>query len=200
MLNTRSSVAALCMVLLGGCASMPAEMVLDPKVHPPQGGVVVGALINGGPYGTWLEFRDTRTGKSFGWGPKDYYSAWLPAGEYEVQGLGSRQGLMGAYSQPLRFTVKDGAINYLGEMAYDCPPSARPAALYGVQDCGFLAMFSCSVPRASAGICVVDRQDQALKNFLARFPRYAGMPIHTSLMSMRQPPALDMGLLPADAQ
>lgn len=186
MLKTRRILASCFIGLLAGCASMPEEMTLDSKVNSAQNaGLVVGALINGGPYGTWLEFRDTRTGKSYGWGAKDYYSAWLPAGEYEVYKLGSRRGVMGAFSKPLRFTVKQGDINYLGEMLYGCPLDARPMALYGVMNCGFLALGNCSVPSPTQSLCVVDRQEQAVRSFLRKNSKYTGMPVRSSLMSAR---------------
>lgn len=186
MLKSRQALAIAFTGLLAGCSSMPAEMALDSKVYSAQNaGLVVGALIEGGPYGTWLEFHDINTGKDYGWGAKNYYSAWLPAGEYEVKALGSRRGVMGPYSTPLRFNVKQGEINYLGEMVYDCQSPARPTALYGVQNCGFLALGTCSIPNASAGICVVNRQAQAIRAFLKKNPDHAHMPVRTSVMSTR---------------
>lgn len=167
-----------------GCSSMPADMTLDSKEYSAQNaGLVVGALIEGGPYGTWLEFRDINTDKSYGWGAKDYYSAWLPDGDYEVRELGARRGVMGAYSGSLRFTVKRGHINYLGEMVYSCPPPARPAALYGVKSCGFLALGKCSVPSPTESICIVDRQEQAIRSFLKKHPEYLDMPVRSSVMA-----------------
>lgn len=174
------------MGLIAGCAQMPEDMTLDSKVNSAQNaGLVVGALVNndGGAFGTWLEFRDTRTGKSYGWGAKDYYSAWLPAGDYELYKVGARRGVMGAFGKPLRFTVKQGDINYLGEILYGCPLDARPTAFYGVMNCGFLALGNCSVPSPTASLCVVDRQEQVIKNFLRKNPGYADMPVRSSLMS-----------------
>lgn len=185
MFNTRLTFAIVFVSLLTGCSSMPTEIALGSKVYSAQNaGLVVGALIEGGPYGTWLEFREINTDKNYGWGAKDYYSAWLPAGEYEVQALGSRRGVMGPYSSPLRFNVKQGEINYLGEMVYDCQSPARPTALYGVQSCGFLAMGKCSVPHPTAGVCVVNRQEQTIRTFLKKHPDHADMPVRSSVMSM----------------
>ncbi|MBD1553111.1 hypothetical protein [Pseudomonas typographi] len=172
--------------LLAGCTPMPTSMALDSTAYNAQNaGLVVGALIEGGLYGTYLEFRDTSNGKTYGWGAQDDYSAWLPAGEYEVSRLGNRQGVMGAYSRPLRFTVKQGQLNYLGEMVYGCPTVAQPAAVYGVMSCGFLALGECTVPYASINVCVVDRQDQALKYFLQQHPERASLPVHSEVMSQR---------------
>ncbi|MGE8496073.1 MAG: hypothetical protein ACN6O6_01085 [Pseudomonas sp.] len=175
---------AICLAgALAGCASMPEEMALDSTVHSEaNAGLVVGALIEGGPYGTWLEFRDINTGKTYGWGAKNYYSAWLPAGEYEVSSLGSRRGVMGPYLKPLRFSVTQGQINYLGELVYGCPSSSRPDAVYGVKNCGFLALGSCSVPSPDVSICIVNRQEQAVRSFLLKNPDRADLPVRASLM------------------
>lgn len=188
MLKTLRVLVGCFIGLMAGCQSMPKEMALDSKVSSAQrAGLVVGALLDTdrGAFGTWLEFRDTRTGQTYGWAVQDYYSAWLPAGEYEVFKLGARGGAMGAFTNPLRFSVKQGDINYLGEMLYDCPQEARPSALYGVIRCGFLALGSCSVPSPNASVCVVDRQDQAIRSFLRKNPKYTDMPVRSSLMSAR---------------
>lgn len=180
----RNLLAIFSFGVLVGCSSMPPEMELDSKVYSGQNaGIVVGALIEGGPYGTWLEFRQTETGQSFGWGAKDYFSAWLPAGDYEVHTLGSRRGVMAAYSKPLRFTVRKGHINYLGEMVYDCQMASRLSALYGVKSCGALALGECSVPVPTMKICVVDRKEQAVLNFRKRYPDYSSLPIASSVMA-----------------
>jgi hypothetical protein len=172
--------------LLAGCSSMPAPMALDSTVYNEQNaGLVVGALIQDGPYGTYLEFRDITSDKTYGWGAKDDYSAWLPAGEYEVSRLGHRRGVMGAYSKPLRFTVTQGKLNYLGEMVYGCSAVAQPVAMYGVMNCGFLALGECTVPHASVNVCVVDRQDQAIKHFLQQHPDKSLLPVHNAIMSRR---------------
>ncbi|OLS62694.1 hypothetical protein [Pseudomonas putida] len=177
----------LCSVLLiASCAQMPEEMALDSKVYSANNaGLVTGALADTGPYGTWLEFRDVRTGKSFGWAAKGYYSAWLPAGDYEVSGLGSRAGALGAFGDPLRFTVEQGKVNYLGELVNGCPYPAVPTARYGLKNCGALALGTCSVPRPSIGLCVVDRQKQAMRVFLKEHPGYTGLPVRTALMGVR---------------
>lgn len=170
--------------LLTGCSSMPEDIALNSSVHNAQNaGLVVGTLLEGGPYGTYLEFRDIKSDKTYGWAPKDDYSAWLPAGEYEVSRLGNRRAVMGAYSRPLRFSVTKGQINYLGEVVYDCSSVAQPVALYGVMDCGFLALANCTVPRPSVNICVVDRQDQAISHFLQQHPEQAVLPVHNAVMS-----------------
>lgn len=172
--------------LLAGCAPMPTSMALDSTVYNAQNaGLVVGELLEGAPYGTFLKFRDTNTGKTYGWSAQDDYSAWLPAGEYEVSRLGHRRGVMGAYSKPLRFSVKQGQINYLGEMVYGCPALAQPAAVYGVINCGFLAMGECTVPGPTINVCVLDRQDQALKRFLQQHPERASLPVRNAVMSIR---------------
>lgn len=184
MIRTHQLLAICLAGLMTGCASMPTEMALESKVYSAQNaGLVVGALTEAGPYGTWLEFRNIETGQSYGWGAKDYYSAWLPSGEYEVHRLGSRRGVMAAYSKPLRFTVNQGDINYLGEMIYGCPLAARPAALYGIRNCGLLALGECSVPSPTRSICVVNRQEQTIRNFLKRNPEFSSMPIRSSVMS-----------------
>jgi hypothetical protein len=184
MLNSHHLFAMGLAALLAGCSTLPPSMALDSKEYNAQNaGLVVGSLIEGGPYGTWLEFRDIKTGKTFGWGPKDDYSAWLPAGEYEVSSLGHRRGTMGPYSKPLRFTVTQGQINYLGEMVYACSSVAQPAATYGVKNCGFLAAGECTVPRADVYVCVEDRQGQAIKHFLQQHPEQSGLPVHNALMS-----------------
>lgn len=128
-------------------------------------------------------FRDIKTGKTYGWGAKDYYSAWLPAGQYEVSALGSRRGVMGPYQAPLRFDVVQGQINYLGEMVYGCSASTRPEALYGVKSCGFLALGTCSVPSPTVGVCIVDRQAQAVRSFLRKNPERSTLPVRSSLMA-----------------
>ncbi|WP_231570157.1 MULTISPECIES: hypothetical protein [Pseudomonas] len=162
---------------------MPEEMGLDSKVYSEKNaGLVVGAMVNSGPYGTWLEFRNIKTDKRFGWGAKDYYSVWLPAGEYEVSSLGSRRGVMDPYSSPLRFSVAQGQLNYVGELVYGCPSESRPAALYGVRNCGLLALGSCSVPSPSVGVCTVDRQQQTLRRFLKMHPEFADMPVRSAVM------------------
>lgn len=171
---------------LVGCSSLPAEMALNSPVYDEKNaGLVVGALLEGGPCGTYLEFRDTKSNQTYGWGPKDDYAAWLPAGDYEVSGLGNRQGLMGAYSKPSRFTVTQGQLNYLGEMVYGCSAVAQPVAVYGVKNCGFLALGECSVPRPSVNVCVVDRQDQAIRHFLQEHPERQALPVHNAVMSRR---------------
>ena len=186
MFKMRLCLVVCLSVLITGCSSMPAEVALDSKAYSAENaGLVVGALIEGGPYGTWLEFRDVNTAKTYGWAAKDYYSAWLPAGVYEVSRLGSRRGAMAAYSKPLRISVKQGYINYLGEMTYGCPLLAQPEALYGVMSCGFLALGRCSVPSPSAGICIADRQQQAIRHFLKTHPEYAEMSVHSSVLSTR---------------
>ncbi|AHZ77140.1 hypothetical protein DW66_2629 [Pseudomonas putida] len=146
---------------------------------------MIGALIGGGPYGTYLEFQDINSHKTYGWGPKDDYSAWLPAGEYEVTRLGHRRGVMGPYSSPLRFTVNQGKLNYLGEMVYDCSSVAQPVALYGVMNCGFLALDECTVPHATVNVCVVDRQGQAIKHFMQQHPEQSRLPVQNAVMSLR---------------
>ncbi|WP_024694854.1 hypothetical protein [Pseudomonas syringae] len=184
MLNPYHLVAIGLAGLLAGCATMPTAMTLDSTVYNVHNaGVVVGALIEGGPYGTYLEFRDTRSGKTYGWGARDDYSAWLPAGEYEVSRLGHRRGVMGAFSKPLRFTVNQGQLNYLGELVYGCSSIELPTAVYGVMDCGLLALGECTVPRGSINVCVVDRQLPALKHFLRQHPELASLPVHNAIMS-----------------
>ncbi|KTB84833.1 hypothetical protein AO070_01495 [Pseudomonas syringae pv. syringae PD2766] len=169
--------------LIAGCSSMPAEMALDSKTYSAQNaGLIAGALIKGGDFGTWFELRDINTGKTYGWAAKDYYSAWLPAGEYELYRLGSRRGVMGAYGRPLRFTVKQGELNYVGELVYGCSLDARPTALYGAMSCGLLALGECSVPYPSVSICMVDRQEQAVKSFMKKNPEYVNMPVRSSVM------------------
>ncbi|MDO7928880.1 hypothetical protein Q6A51_19000 [Pseudomonas sp. KFB-139] len=186
MLKLRQLLAVCFVGSLAGCASMPDEMKLDSKVYSAQNaGLVVGTFIQEGAFGTWLGFRDVNTGKNYGWGAKDYYSAWLPAGEYEVSRMGARRGVMGAYSKPLRFTVKQGEINYLGEMVYGCPSSSPTAALYGVMSCGFLALGECTVPYPTERICVVDRQEQATRILLKQNPEYSNLPVRGSVMSVR---------------
>lgn len=69
---------------------MPAEMSLDSSPRSARdAGLIVGSLVDSGPYGTWIGFRHLQTGQVMGWGAKDLYSAWLPAGDYEVQEMGS---------------------------------------------------------------------------------------------------------------
>ena len=184
MFRVRQLLIVCFVLLLAGCASVPPEIALDSKVNSAQNaGLVVGSFIQGGPYGTWMNFRNVDTDKSYGWGAKDYYSVWLPAGEYEVTQLGARRGVMGPYSAPLRFTVKTGVINYLGELVYDCPSYPAPTALYGVMNCGFLALGKCTVPHANSGICIVDREEQALRSFLKSNPTYSNMSTRSSLMT-----------------
>ncbi len=184
MSKIRSLLTLFAVALMAGCAPMPAEMQLDSQQSSAKdAGMVVGALVGGGPYGTYLEFRHLATGKVYGWGAKDYYSAWLPAGEYEVSQLGSRRGVMGPYTAPLRFDVRQGSINYLGEMVYGCRSPSQPAALYGVKYCGFLALGTCRVSEASAAICMVDRQEQAVRSFLKQHPEYAHMQVQKAVMS-----------------
>ena len=172
--------------MIGGCATMPDEIRLDSAVYSADNaGLVTGALAEGGPYGTWIEFLNLDTGKSVGWGAQNYYTAWLPPGHYEVHSLGSRRGVMGPYSSPLRFTVQQGAINYLGEMTYGCSSLVRPDAVYGVKDCGFLALFSCDVPAPSIGVCVEDRQEQSVRRLLKKNPEYAHLPVRSAVMSQQ---------------
>ncbi|MDS9879073.1 hypothetical protein RMI40_30015 [Pseudomonas protegens] len=184
MFGSRNIFAIGLIGLLAGCSSMPAEMALNSPVYNAQNaGLVVGALLEGGPYGTYLEFRDIKSDKTYGWGPKDDYSAWLPAGDYEVSRLGHRRGVMGAYSKPLRFTVTQGQLNYLGEMVYGCSAVAQPAAVYGVLNCGVLALGECTVPSPNVNVCVVDRQDQAIRHFLQQHPEQAPLPVRNAVMS-----------------
>jgi len=184
MLYSRYIVATGLAGVLAGCSSLPPEMALDsPVYNAKNAGLVVGTLIEGGPYGTYLEFRDNKTDKTYGWGPKDDYSAWLPAGDYEVSRLGHRRGVMGAYSKPLRFTVTQGQINYLGELVYGCSSVSQPAAVYGVMNCGLLAPGTCTVPSPSINVCVVDRQDQAIKHFVQQHPEQSQLAVHSALMS-----------------
>lgn len=186
MFRSRHILAFGLIGLLAGCSTLPKDNALNSSVYNAQNaGLVVGTLIEGGPYGTYLEFRDIKGGKTYGWGPKDDYSAWLPAGDYEVSRLGHRRGVMGAYSKPLRFSVTNGQINYLGEMVYGCSDVAQPVAVYGVMYCGFLALAECTVPSPSVNICVVDRQDQAIKRFLQQHPEYAPLPVHEAVMMRR---------------
>lgn len=185
-----NKVSQLCAIgvtaLISACSALPPEMALDSKVYSAENaGLVLGSLIEGGPYGTWISFREVNTGKTYGWGPKDYYSAWMPAGTYEVSDLGSRRGLMGAYSKPLRFTVTNGQINYLGEMTYDCPLAVHPAAIYGVKNCGILALATCSVDYPSIAVCVADRQEQSVRTFVKQHPQYSKLPVTSSVMSTR---------------
>ncbi|RZI73410.1 MAG: hypothetical protein EOP13_12010 [Pseudomonas sp.] len=184
MLGSQHILALGLTASLMGCSSLPEDIALNSPVYNAQNaGLVVGTLIEGGPYGTYLEFRDIKSDKIFGWGPKDDYSAWLPAGDYEVSRLGNRRGVMGPYYKSLRFSVAKGQINYLGEMVYDCSEVARPAAVYGVMDCGFLALGQCTVPRPSVNICVVDREAQAIGYFLHQHPEHAALPVHNAVMS-----------------
>lgn len=186
MLDTHHIFAIGLVGLLAGCSSMPPEMALNSPVNNAKNsGLVVGSLIEGGPYGTYLEFRDIKSNKTYGWGPKDDYSGWLPAGEYEVSRLGHRRGVMGPYSKPLRFSVTQGQLNYLGEMVYGCSAVAQPAAVYGVMNCGLLALGECTVPSPSVNVCVVDREDQALKLFLQQHPEQKSLPVHNAVMSRR---------------
>lgn len=183
-------VSQLCVIgvtaLVSACSSLPPEMALDSKVYSAENaGIVLGALVEGGPYGTWLTFRDVNTGKEYGWAPKDYYSAWLPASTYEMTDLGSRRGVMGPYSKPLRFTVTKGQINYVGEMTYGCQLAAHPAAIYGVKNCGLLALGTCTVDYPSIGVCVVDRQEQSVRTFIKQHPQFSELPVKPAVMSTR---------------
>ena len=92
---------------------------------------------------------------------------------------------MGAYSKPLSFTVTQGQLNYLGEMVYGCSAIAEPVAVYGVMNCGFLALGECTVPSPSVNICVVDRQDQTIAHFLQQHGEYEALPVHNAMMSRR---------------
>lgn len=177
-------IAALAgMGLLAGCASLPPDMAVDsPVYNQANAGLVVGSLSNGGPYGTFLEFRNLASGALHGWGPKDDYAVWLPAGEYEVAHIGNRRGVMGPYTRPLHFTVKQGQVNYVGEMVYDCSDLARPTAMYGVKYCGLLALGRCSVSSPDVNICVVDRQRQAIKYFQRQHPEQSSLPVHRAFM------------------
>ncbi|WP_245586752.1 hypothetical protein [Pseudomonas cremoricolorata] len=169
--------------LLASCATLPPEMALEStKYNQDNAGLVVGSLTGGGPYGTFLQLRNIASGELHGWGQKDDYAAWLPAGEYEVSRLGSRRGSMGPYSQPLRFSVKQGQINYVGEMVYGCSRYGQPAAVYGVLDCGLLALGTCDVPNPSVNICVVDRQSQALDYFQQQHPQQPVLSVRSALM------------------
>ncbi|MDZ5602766.1 hypothetical protein SJI00_08270 [Pseudomonas sp. RP23018S] len=169
--------------LLTGCASLPAEMAVDsPLYNQNNAGLVVGSLSDGGPYGTFLEFRNKATGDVRGWGPKDDYAAWLPAGDYEVTQLGHRRGTMGPYSHALQFTVKKGQINYVGEMVYGCSDLAQPTAVYGVKYCGLLALGTCEVTSPDVNVCVVDRQQQAIKYFLRQHPQQSSLTVRSALM------------------
>lgn len=172
------------LALLVGCAPMPAEMSLDSSPRSARdAGLIVGSLVDGGPYGTWIGFRHLQTGQAMGWGAKDLYSAWLPAGDYEVQEMGSRRGTMGPFGAPLRFTVKQGEINYLGELLYNCPEPIESAARYGVMQCGLFALGTCKVTYASARICIVNRQESALRSFLKEHPEHSALPVRSALMS-----------------
>jgi hypothetical protein len=115
-------------------------------------------------------------------GGEENYSAWLPAGEYEVSRLGNRQGVMAAYSKSLRFSVAQGRLNYLGEVVYDCSYAADTVVFYGVIDCGILALGRCIVPRPSVNVCVVDRQHQTVDYFLRQHSEYSNLPIKNALM------------------
>lgn len=183
MLGKGRFIALGLLLSLAGCAQLPEEMALTSKTYSAQNaGLVVGALVSDGPYGTWLQFSDINTGKTYGWGAKDYYSVWLPAGDYQVSELGARRGVMGPFAAPLRFRVQNGVINYVGELVYGCPRYPAPTAYYGVKNCGLLALATCTVPNADVGMCVVDRQPQALKRFLRANPAYTNMPINPALM------------------
>lgn len=176
-------VLGLSMVVIASCASVPSEIALGSRVYNAgNAGLAVGSLVGGGPYGTWLEFREVESGKSYGWGVKDEYAVWLPPGKYEVYKLGARQGVMGAFSAPLTFSIEVGAINYLGELVYGCPAVLRPEALYGVMDCGFLAAGQCTVPAPSEGICIADKQTQAVDHLLGKTPSLSAMDIRYAAM------------------
>nr|WP_298165778.1 hypothetical protein [uncultured Pseudomonas sp.] len=171
------------MAVIASCASVPPEIALGSRVYNAgNAGLAVGSLVGGGPYGTWLEFREVESGKSYGWGVKGEYAVWLPPGEYEVYKLGARQGVMGAFSEPLTFNIEIGAINYLGELIYGCPVVLRPEALYGVMDCGFLAAGQCTVPAPSEGICVSDKQTQAVDHLIGKTSSLSAMDIKSAVM------------------
>lgn len=169
--------------VIASCASVPSEIDLDSQVYNAENaGLAVGSLTGSGPYGTWLEFREVESGKSYGWGAKDDYAVWLPPGKYEVYKLGARQGVMGAFSAPLTFSLEVGAVNYLGELVYGCPAVLRPEAMYGVMDCGFLAAGNCTVPAPSEAICIVDRQIQAVDHLFKKTPALSVMNIRPAVM------------------
>jgi hypothetical protein len=57
--------------LLAGCSPMPASLALDSPVYNAQNaGLVTGTLIGGGPYGTYLEFRNMTRNQVYGWGAR----------------------------------------------------------------------------------------------------------------------------------
>ncbi|MDU8498113.1 hypothetical protein RYB01_02830 [Pseudomonas syringae] len=183
MLKFLRFAAVLLAGLMAGCSSIPSETALNSTTYSAQNaGLIVGALVNGEGYGTWFELRNTDTGKTYGWAARDYYSAWLPAGNYELQRLGGRRGVLGAYARPLHFSVKQGALNYLGELVYDCPLDAWPSTQYGPVNCGFLALGECSVPYSSVKTCMVDRQEQAVRSFIRKNPEYSNMPVRSAVM------------------
>lgn len=181
----RTSLSLASSVLLATACSNnppPANALGSAVYSQANAGLVLGAIARGGPYGTGISFKHLPTGQLFSWSIKDYYSAWLPAGEYEVESLGSRAGSLGPYDKSLHFTVKQGQLNYVGELGYGCAYKASPAAEYGVRYCGLLGLGSCSVSYPHMPLCVTDRAAVSVRNFIGLHPQYADLPVTTALM------------------
>jgi hypothetical protein len=177
-----------CSLLILGCAT-EAPQISNPNpavatATPPENtGVIVGRIADNGTFGTGISFTSVITGlKHSVLGAKEY-SIQLPEGEYELSGIGSRAGSLGAFKTPLTFKVISKQINYVGTVSVGCVTQSSIGAWYGVKNCGFLALSDkCTVAKAQVPMCVIDEQKDTISSFLAKNPAFASMPVVSASM------------------
>lgn len=175
---------AVTAMMLAGCASGPLHQpsTKSGAYGPSNAGLVVGRIRDGELFGTFIEFKAVTTGVRYPYRFAKDYSMWLPEGEYLVNGIGNRAGVLGPFERPLGFQVKTGQIAYVGTIYYGCSQRSRNIAWYGIKRCGFLALSECTVPVAHVPMCVIDEQDQTIKAFQDQQPEVAALPVESYLM------------------
>lgn len=184
---------ASCLLVIFGCATE------TPRISNPtpasntsvttsatlgSTGVVVGRMGgDSGTFGTGISFTSLATGQKYSILGVKEYSIQLPEGEYELSGIGSRAGSLGAFKKPLTFNVASKKINYVGTVSIGCSTQSSIGAWYGVKNCGFLALSDkCTVAKAQVPMCVVDEQKDAIGSFLEKNPEFSSLPVVSATM------------------
>jgi len=179
----RSLFLVTAVTLLCACAGPRQRNAPTSDIYGPgNAGLVVGHLRNEGLLGTGLSFKNSSTDQRFGYTGARDFSMWLPEGIYELSSVGSRAGTLGPFQTPLSFSVRKGAIAYVGTVSIGCLPPSPAVKWYGLLNCGLLALGTCTVPSAQVPMCVLDEKAQTIKVFFETYPSLATMPVDSALM------------------
>jgi hypothetical protein len=174
---------AIIALVVTACAGPPKQYAIKSETYGlSNAGLVVGRIRDDSLFGKAIDFKNSTTGASFTYSGAAEFSMWLPEGDYEVSSIGSRGGSLGPFQKPLTFHVKKGVIAYVGTISYGCTQRSPAMKWYGLQNCGLLALGTCTVASAQVPMCVLDDNPQSIKSFLEQHAEFASVTVDSALM------------------